>query len=77
VVLRENRPYELRDVDGKPISKEQARKIIAERYTVSEEVRNHNSKRRRREQVEKRAEKKQKEEKPHQLVFPGSVPQVS
>jgi hypothetical protein len=27
--------------------------------------------------VEKWAEKKQKEEKPHQLVFPGSVPQVS
>jgi transposase len=77
VVLREKRPYVLQDVDGTPISKEQARKIIAERYTVPEEVRRRNSKRKHREQVEKRAEKKQKEEKPHQLDFPGSMPQVS
>jgi transposase len=77
MVLRENRPYELQDVEGTPISKEQARKIIAERYTVPEEVRRRNSKRRRREQVEKHAEKKQKEEKPHQLIFPGSMPQVN
>jgi transposase len=77
VVLRENRPYRLRDVDGTPISREQAQKIIAERYTVPEEVRRRNSKRKRREQVENRAEKKQKEEKPHQLVFPGSTPHAS
>ncbi len=77
VVLRENRPYVLQDVDGTPLSKEQARKIIAERYTVPEEVRNCKSKRKRREQVETRAEKKQKEEKPHQFVFPGSMPQAN
>jgi hypothetical protein len=44
---------------------------------VPEEVRTRNSKRQHRAQVEKQAEKKQKEEKPHQLVFPGSMPQVS
>ena len=77
VVLRENRPYELKDVDGTPLSKQQARKIITERYTVPDEVRRRNSKRKHREQVEQRAEKKQKEEKPHQLDFPGSMPQVS
>jgi transposase len=77
VVLREDRPYELRDVDGTPITREQARQIIAERYTVPVEVRKRNSKQRRRELVEQRAEKKQKEEKPHQLVFPGSVPHAS
>jgi hypothetical protein len=71
VVLREDRPYQLRDVDGTPLSKEQAQKIIAEKYTVPEEVRRRNSKRKRRDQVEQRAEKKQNEEKPHQLIFSG------
>lgn len=60
VLLRENRPYELQDADATPISKEKARKIIAERYTVPNEVRTRNSKRRRLEQVEQRAEKNQK-----------------
>ena len=68
VVLREDRPYELQDVDGTPISKQQAREIIAKRYTVPDEVRKRNSKSRHREQIEKRAEKKTKEEKLHQLV---------
>jgi hypothetical protein len=39
VVLLEDRPYELRDVDGTPVTPQQARAIIAERYTVPEEVR--------------------------------------
>ena len=76
VVLHEDRPYQLQDVDGTPLSKEQARKIIAECYTVPEDVRKRNSKRKRHDQVEKQAEKKQKEEKPHQLDIPGSTPQV-
>ncbi len=38
-VLVERRPYELRDTDGRVVSKEEARTIIAERYTVTEEVR--------------------------------------
>ena len=76
VVLRDDRPYELQDVDGTPLSQDQALKIIDRQYTVPEEVRNRNSKRRRLEQIERRSEKKQKEEKPHQLVIPGSTPQV-
>ncbi len=38
-VLREDKPYELRDVDGRPVSKKEAREIIAERYTVPDAVR--------------------------------------
>jgi transposase len=59
VVYREDRPYELRDVDGTPVSKEQARKIIQERYQVPEEVRQRNNKRTRQERMERQAEKKE------------------
>jgi len=38
-VLKENRPYELKDVEGKPISREEARKLILSRYHVAEEIR--------------------------------------
>lgn len=38
-VLREGRPYELRDVDGTPVDLATAKRIVAERYTVPEEVR--------------------------------------
>lgn len=60
VVLREDRPYQLRDVDGTPINPERARQIIAERYTVPEDVRRHNRKATRREQKEAHAEKQYK-----------------
>jgi hypothetical protein len=43
VVLREDRPYQLQDIDGTPITPERARQIIAERYTVPEEVRRRNT----------------------------------
>lgn len=59
-VLRENRPYELRDVDGRPVTPREASAIIAERYTVPEEVRKHNSHRARKERAERKAERKQK-----------------
>lgn len=36
---RSQTPYQLRDTDGHPVSPEQARTIIAERYTVPEQVR--------------------------------------
>ncbi len=65
-VLREDRPYELRDAEGQLVTGDEARQIIAEQYTVPEEVRRQNSKRRRREQRERRAEKKQKREGRHQ-----------
>jgi transposase len=60
VVLREDRPYQLRDLDGTPITPERARQLIVERYTVPEEVRQRNRKAARREQKEVRAEKQYK-----------------
>lgn len=39
VVLQEGRPYELRDVDGRVVTPEEARAIIAQKYTVPKEVR--------------------------------------
>jgi hypothetical protein len=38
-VQTSGRPYVLRDLDGRQVSVEEARRIIAERYTVPEEVR--------------------------------------
>lgn len=57
VVLQEDRPYELRDVDGTPVSAAQARQIIAEKYTVPDEVRQRNNRRARRARAERRAER--------------------
>jgi len=38
-VLKQDRPYELRDIEGNPISKKDARKLILGKYQVSEEIR--------------------------------------
>ena len=38
-VLREDKSYVLRDIDGKPVSHEEARKIILSKYQVPEEIR--------------------------------------
>ena len=38
-VLRDNRPYQLRDLDGRPISKEDSRALILERFQVPESLR--------------------------------------
>jgi len=38
-VLREDKPYELRDIDCRSISHEEARKIILSKYQVPEEIR--------------------------------------
>ncbi len=62
VVLRNHRPYALRDVDGTPVTAEQARTIIAEKYTVPDEVRRRKTKRYRQARRDQRAEKKQKRE---------------
>jgi len=37
-VLKENRPYELRDVKGKPSTWEGARKLVQLNYKVPEEI---------------------------------------
>ncbi len=59
-VLTEDRPYELRDVDGSPVTKEQALAIIAERYTVPKDVRRRNNKRARRERAERRTARRER-----------------
>jgi transposase len=59
-VLRDGRPYELRDVDGTPVTWEEARAIIAERYHVPPEVRQRNSQRARQARRDERAEKTRK-----------------
>ena len=57
IVLRDERPYELRDVKGQPVTVEEARALIADHYTVSEEIRKHNNKRTRHERTAKQSEK--------------------
>ena len=37
-VLQENKPYELRDIQGNPISWEEARKLVLANYQVPEEI---------------------------------------
>jgi hypothetical protein len=59
VILTEDRPYEIRDVDGTPLTRQQARAIVAERYTVPNEVRQRNTRRARRERAEKEAEREE------------------
>jgi transposase len=59
-VLRDDRPYELRDVDGTPIDKHTAHRICLERYEVSDEIRQRNNCRVRKARQEARLEKRQK-----------------
>jgi transposase len=58
VVLREDRPYELRDVDGTPVDKRTAHSICQERYTVPDEVRRRNNHRVRKARAERRLERR-------------------
>ena len=59
VILTQDRPYQLQDVDGIPVTPEQARQIIAEHYTVSAADRQRTNKGTRRRRAERRAERKQ------------------
>jgi hypothetical protein len=59
-ILLQDRPYELRDVDGSPVTPQEARTIIAERYTVPDEVRRRNNRRARKRRADQQAEHKQK-----------------
>lgn len=59
VIMTEDRAYELRDVDGTPVTAEQARAIVIERYTVPKDARQRNNRRARRERAEQRAERKE------------------
>ena len=58
VVLREDRPYELRDVDGSPVDKRTARLICQERFHVPDEVRRRNNHRVRKARVEEQIEQR-------------------
>jgi len=55
-VLKENRPYELRDAEGKLISKDEARILILSKYQVPEEIR---QERRRRKSVKVRRKERE------------------
>lgn len=59
-VLRDGRPYELRDVDGHPVTWKQARESILEHYRVPEEVRRQRSHQARKARRDQQAERKQK-----------------
>jgi transposase len=56
-VLREDRPYVLRNVDGTPLEPQEAREICQTRYQVPEALREQRSVRGRRAQAKERAEK--------------------
>jgi transposase len=56
-VLRDDRPYQLQDVDGTPVDKHTARRICQERYHVPDEVRKRNNRRVRKARQEERLEK--------------------
>ncbi|MDQ5852977.1 MAG: IS110 family transposase [Chloroflexota bacterium] len=55
-VLRTDQPYELRDVDGTPVSVAEARAIILERYQVPAEVRRRTTRRQRQQRRDHRVE---------------------
>ena len=57
VILTEDRPYELRDVDGTPVTGKQGRAIVLERYTVPDHIRRRKNRRARRERTEQRLER--------------------
>lgn len=58
-ILKEDRPYELHDIEGKSITAQQAKRIIKEQFTVPEEIRQRTRSR--------RSRKNKKEERIHNL----------
>jgi hypothetical protein len=58
VILKQDRPYQLRDVDHNPVTPAQARSLIAAHYTVPDEVRQRNNRRARKRRAERRLERK-------------------
>ena len=57
LVLKQERPYELRDMDGRPLTKAQARALVLARYTVPEAVRERSRHQSREERRQRRAER--------------------
>jgi hypothetical protein len=66
VVLRDQRPFELRDVEGTPVTKAQARRICQERYKVPDEVRQRNNHRVRQERQERKTEQRYQRQHPRE-----------
>ena len=58
-ILKEDRPYELHDIEGKSVTAQQAKRIIKEQFTVPEEIRQRTRSR--------RSRKNKKEERIHNL----------
>lgn len=61
-ILKEDRPYELRNVDGTRMTVQQAQSIIAEQFAVPKQIRQRNNRHTRRTQTERRAERKVEKE---------------
>jgi hypothetical protein len=57
-ILVEDRPYELRDVDGSAVDKREARRICQEQYHVPDEVRQRNNQRVRKARKERQVERR-------------------
>ena len=57
-ILKENRPYQLRDADDTPLTKAEARHICQERYRVPTQIRRRNNYRARQAQAEQRVEQR-------------------
>ena len=57
-VLKEQRPYQLRDLGGHPIDRFQSKKLCTEKYQVPEEIRKRNNKKVRQQSREKKLEKR-------------------
>lgn len=57
-ILRDQRPYELRDEQGNPLDKAQARQLCQEKYQVPDEVRRRNNARVRKERKEHKTEQR-------------------
>jgi hypothetical protein len=75
VVRQERRPYELRDIDGKPITKKEARQLILSRYQVPEEIRRQR-RRRNRPKTSASAVKKRGMVEHHKIREAASAPQL-
>jgi len=57
-VLREDRPYQLQDTEGKPVSKRKARQICQEHFIVPDRVRRRKNQRVRKARLEQKTERR-------------------
>src|SRR5690242_21942949 len=72
-VLRSDKPYEVRNIDGTPLTGQEARELIVERYMVPEEVRRRTNKRNRHQQADQRAERRTRREPEFQSLLDGQL----